>query len=58
MPKDVRSTINMFSREGLGAYAKRYLERYPESVDCLTMRELREQLIMHPDARPTDKRVN
>tara|TARA_Y100000815_G_scaffold155691_1_gene141430 strand:- start:2454 stop:2630 length:177 start_codon:yes stop_codon:yes gene_type:complete len=58
MADNVRSTINMFSQEGLGARAERYLRRYPDSVECLTENELREQILTHPDAKPPEQRLN
>ena len=43
--------IEEFEKEGLEQEAARYLAKYPDSPEHLTLAELREQIIMHPDAR-------
>lgn len=48
----IQNAIRTFEKEGLKDQAVRYLEKHPDSVDHLTMNELREQIVMHPDAQP------
>lgn len=52
MANAVSKTIEKFEREGLKQQAARYLEKHPHSVEHLTLAELREQIVMHPDAQP------
>jgi hypothetical protein len=52
MDQTVTKTIEKFEKEGLKNRAARYLKKHPYSVDHLTFRELREQIVMHPDAQP------
>jgi hypothetical protein len=48
----VTKTVEIFEKEGLKNQAVRYLEKHPYSVEHLTLKELREQIVMHPDAQP------
>ena len=48
------ATTGKFGQEGLKNQAVRYLRKHPESVNHLTFRELREQIVMHPDAQPRE----
>jgi hypothetical protein len=57
MAQTAAKTIEKFESEGLRKQAVRYLRKHPYSVEHLTFRELREQLIMHPDAQPRDVSV-
>jgi hypothetical protein len=52
MALSVTKTIEKFAKEGLKKQATRYLKKHPESVEHLTFEELREQVVMHPDAQP------
>lgn len=54
MAQKVSQTIEKFEKEGLKNQAVRYLRKHPESVNHLTFRELREQIVMHPDAQPRE----
>lgn len=47
----VTKTVEIFEKEGLKKQAVRYLEKHPYSVEHLTLKELREQIVMHPDAQ-------
>lgn len=46
--------IAKFESDNLRKRATRYLKKYPQSLDHLTFDELRDQVIMHPDAGPCD----
>jgi hypothetical protein len=48
----VTRTIQKFEREGLKNQAVRYLSKHPDSVSQMSLEELREQIVMHPDAQP------
>lgn len=50
MARDQSEAIDILAKEGLRERVARYLRKYPDSVDHLTISELREQVIMHPDA--------
>jgi len=54
MGQTVTKAIEKFEREGLKPQAVRYLRKHPQSVEHLTFRELREQIVMHPDAQPRE----
>lgn len=54
MTQTVASAIERFEKEGLKGPAVRYLRKHPHSVEHLTFQELREQVVMHPDAQPRE----
>lgn len=57
MAQTVTEAIKRFEREGLRNQAVRYLSKHPYSIEHLTFRELREQIVMHPDAQPREVSV-
>lgn len=52
MANAVKKVVEAFEKEGLKHQAVRYLEKHPHSAEHLTLNELREQIVMHPDAQP------
>lgn len=57
MAQTFTKIIEKFAKEGLRKQATRYLKKHPESVEHLTFKELREQIVMHPDAQPREVSV-
>mgnify|MGYP000945754001 CR=1 FL=1 len=54
MAQKVSQTIEKVEIEGLKNQEVRYLRKHPESVNHLTFGEVREQIVMHPDAQPRE----